>query len=134
MTPHSLSQARVRLPLPCALREGVCLINRSVAKGLSPNGAAALQVCSQVALAAVDRSQSGPGAAGTSGSGAGFRGGLDESLMEGTANEEDETAKGPAASAAPKQPPALPEQGSLGSQSIRLGTAPRLRTRLFAAR
>ena len=92
-----------------------------------------LQVCSQVALAAVDRSQSGPGGAGALGSGAGFRGGLDESLMEGTADEEDEAAGVPATSGAPKQPPALPGQGSMGSQSMRLGTAPRLRTRLFAA-
>lgn len=93
-----------------------------------------VQVCSQVAFAAVDRSQGGPGTAGGLGSGSGFRGGLDESLMEGTADDEDEASGGPATSAGPKQAATLPEQASMGSQSMRLGTAPRLRTRLFAAR
>ena len=95
-----------------------------------------LQVCSQVALAAIDRSAAGEGAAcitGTAGSGAGFRGGLDEGLMGGTANEDGEVLGLPATSGPPQQPSGLPEQGSLGSQSVRLGTAPRLRTRLFAA-
>ena len=96
----------------------------------------ALQMCSQVALAAVDRSAAGEGAAGVTGtasSGAGFRGGLDEGLMGGTADEDGEALGPPATSGAPHQPSGLPEQGTLGSQSMRLGTAPRLRTRLFAA-
>ena len=95
-----------------------------------------LQVCSQVALAAVDRSAVGDGTAGipgTAGSGAGFRGGLDEGLMGGMADEDGEALGPSATSAAPQQPSGLPEQGSLGSQSVRLGTPPRLRTRLFAA-
>ena len=90
-------------------------------------------MCGQVALAAVDRSSTGLGSAGASGSGSGFRGGLDESLMEGTADEEDEAGGPRATAAAPVQLPALPEQGSMGSQGMRLGTAPRLRTRFFAA-
>ena len=71
---------------------------------------------------------------GTAGSGAGFRGGLDEGLMGGTADENGEALGPPATSGAlQQQPSGLPKQGSLGSQSVRLGTAPRLRTRMFAA-
>lgn len=91
------------------------------------------QVCGQVALAAVDRFSGSAGGLGGAGSGSGFRGGLDESLMEGIVDDEDDAAGRPATPAAPRQSAPLPEQASAGSQSMRLGTAPRLRTRLFAA-
>ena len=94
-----------------------------------------LQVCGQVALAAVDRSSAGLGSAGASGSGSGFRGGLDEGLMEGTADDEEDAGGVPGSSpgAAQLQAPP-PEQIAASSQSMHLSTAPRLRTRLFAAR
>ena len=82
----------------------------------------------------MDRSLNGLGPAGASGSGSGFRGGLDESLMEGTADDEEDAGGVPGSSSgAPQLRAPLPDQKS-GSSSMHLSTAPRLRTRLFAAR
>ena len=83
----------------------------------------------------MDRSANGLGPAGMSGSGSGFRGGLDEGLMEGTENDDEDAGEMPGSSLGAPQlwaPP--PEQKSASSQSMHLSTAPRLRTRLFAAR
>lgn len=92
-------------------------------------------MCGQVALAAVDKSLSGLGSAGALGSGSGFRGGLDEGLMGGTADDDEDAGVGPGSSSgAPQLQAPPPEQKGAGSQSVQLSTAPRLRTRLFAAR
>ena len=81
----------------------------------------------------MDRSATGLGPVGTSGSG--FRGGLDEGLMEGAADDDEDAGGMPGSSAGTPQPRApLPDQNSGSSQSMHLSTAPRLRTRLFAAR
>ncbi len=98
------------------------------------------QVCSQVALAAAERtaglgdSTSGSGgAAGTSG----FRGGLDEGLMDGGDEEEAEdggSRGGGGGGGAPARGPSLPSGDAAAAVGgARLGGAPRLRTRLFAA-
>ncbi|CAL8466413.1 g5949 [Coccomyxa elongata] len=99
-----------------------------------------LEVCSQVALAAAERtaglgdSMSGSGgAAGTSG----FRGGLDEGLMDGGDEEEAEdggSRVGGGGGGAPVRGPSLPPGDAVAAVGgARLGGAPRLRTRLFAA-
>ena len=83
----------------------------------------------------MDRSSNGLGPAGALGSGSGFRGGLDESLMKGTADDDEDGGAMPSSSSgAPQLRALLPDQKSGSSQSMHLSTAPRLRTRLFAAR
>ena len=83
----------------------------------------------------MDRFSTGLGSAGASGSGSGFRGGLDESLMEGTADDDEDAGVIPSSSSGAPEPRApLPDQKSGSGQGMHLSTAPRLRTRLFAAR
>ena len=107
-----------------------------------------LQVCTRVALAAVDRASAGLGGGGASwglegaSSGAatsGFRGGLDEGLMGGADEEEGEgnearggSSLGPQQSGGSGGAGAAPDLAPGGQ--IRRAAAPRLRTRLFAAR
>ena len=95
-----------------------------------------------MALAAAERSAGlGQGASGsTGGAGAsGFRGGLDEGLMDGGDEEEAEDGGsriggGGGGSGAPARGPSLPAGDAAATAGeARLGGAPRLRTRLFAA-
>jgi hypothetical protein len=94
--------------------------------------------------AAADKATSGIASAASEGGGGGFRGGLDEGLMEAGDDEEEDYDEGAHASRSERaEEPAPPLRGlSLAAgdpaaapgRTSRIGGAPRLRTRLFAAR
>ena len=87
------------------------------------------QVCSQVALAAAEKAP-GLGPAGSGAGGSGFRGGLDEGLMDGGDDEIEEGARVGGGGGGPPAAAGSPPATAGGS---RVNGAPRLRTRLFAA-
>ncbi len=91
------------------------------------------QVCSQVALAAAEK-QPGLGSAYSGAGGSGFRGGLDEGLMDGGDDEMEEGTRVGGAGPPARGPPTVAgDPTAVAAGETRVGGAPRLRTRLFAA-
>ena len=97
-----------------------------------------LQVCSRVALATVDKVASSLTTSPSGNQSSGFRGGLDEGLMEADQDDEEEDESEKAANSAreadaPARVASLPAATDPMGRGPRTGGAPRLRTRLFAA-